>query len=53
MISSDADILPDMQARVNATWTKLHQVTGVLCDCRILDHLKAKIYMTIICPVTL
>lgn len=44
MISNDGNILPDVRARINAAWMKWCQVTGVLCDRRIPDHLKSKIY---------
>lgn len=52
-LSSDSDILPDVCMRVNAAWAKLRQVTRVLCNRRMPDHLKVKIFKTIILPVAL
>ncbi len=37
--------------RINAAWLKLRQVTGVLCD-KMPEYLKAKVYKTVVCPVT-
>ncbi|XP_026012437.1 uncharacterized protein LOC113014867 [Astatotilapia calliptera] len=53
MISGDGDILPDVQAGVNAAWMKWRQATDVLCNRRMPDHLKVKIYKTVVCPVAL
>ena len=53
IISSDGDTLPDARARVNAAWMKWRQVTGVLCDRQMPIRLKAKIYKTVVRPVTL
>uniref|UniRef100_W5MGS8 Reverse transcriptase domain-containing protein n=1 Tax=Lepisosteus oculatus TaxID=7918 RepID=W5MGS8_LEPOC len=52
-ISSDSDTLPDARARVNAAWMKWRQVTtGVLCNRR-MPIRKAKVYKTVVHPVTL
>lgn len=51
MISNDDDILPNV--RPNAPWMKLRQVTGVLCDRRMPDILKSKIYKSVVRPVAL
>lgn len=52
-ISSDVAILPDVRAWVNGTWTKWRQVTAELLNHRMPDHLKAKIYKTVVFPVAL
>lgn len=53
VLCSDGNILPDVRARINAAWMKWRQVTEVLCDRRMPDHLKAKIYKTAIRPIAL
>lgn len=53
MISNDGDILLDVRARINAAWMKWRQVTGVLCDRRIPNRLKSKIYKSVVRPVAL
>ena len=50
---SDGDSIPDARARVNATWMKWRQVTGILCDRKMPLHLKSKIYRTVVRPVAL
>ncbi len=50
-LSADGDSLPD--TRVSVAWLKWRQVSGVLCDRRLPIHLKAKIYKTVVWPVTL
>lgn len=52
-IISDGDTLPDARSRVNAAWTKWRQVTGVLCDRRMPNRLKTKVYKTVVRPVAL
>ncbi|KAK7122051.1 hypothetical protein R3I93_022988 [Phoxinus phoxinus] len=51
VITSDGSNLSDAKARVNVAWTKWRQLTGILYDHRIPNHLKAKIYKT--CTVAL
>ncbi|XP_026042711.1 uncharacterized protein LOC113033277 [Astatotilapia calliptera] len=53
MISNDGDILLDVRARINAAWMKWRQVTGVLCDRRMPNRLKSKIYKSVVRPVAL
>jgi Reverse transcriptase (RNA-dependent DNA polymerase)/Endonuclease/Exonuclease/phosphatase family len=53
IISHDGSITPDVRARVNAAWMKWRQVTGVLCDRRMPDRLKGKIYKSVVRPVAL
>ncbi|XP_051574277.1 uncharacterized protein LOC127452701 [Myxocyprinus asiaticus] len=52
-LSADGDSLPDTRSRVNTAWLKWRQVTGVLCDRRMPNHLKAKVYKTVVRPVAL
>src|SRR5262249_803174 len=53
IISNDGITLPDARARVNSAWAKWREVTGVLCDRRMPDRLKAKVYKTVVRPVAL
>ncbi|XP_039891991.1 uncharacterized protein LOC120736091 [Simochromis diagramma] len=48
-----AIVTSDVRARINAASLKWRQVTGVLCDRRMPDRLKGKIYKTVVYPVAL
>ncbi|KAK9412176.1 hypothetical protein NXF25_003351, partial [Crotalus adamanteus] len=52
-IKTDGDRFLDARAQVNAAWLKWRQVTGVLCNWKILLCLKSKIYYMVVCPVAL
>ena len=52
-ISSDGSLYHEVVARVNSAWGKWRSLTGVLCDKKIPDRLKSKIYRTVIRPVAL
>ena len=53
LISSQANLKAAVAARVNAAWMKWKEVTGVLCDRRMPERLKSKIYRTVVRPVAL
>lgn len=53
LICTDGDFLPYAQTQVKAVWMKWHQVTRVLCDCKIPSYLKAKVYKMVIHPLIL
>ena len=53
IITTEGNTLPDARSRVNAAWMKWRQVTGVLCDRRMPNRLKAKVYKTVVRPVAL
>ncbi|ROL54701.1 RNA-directed DNA polymerase from mobile element jockey [Anabarilius grahami] len=53
VISHDGSVTADVRARIQAAWIKWRKVTGVLCDQRMPDKLKGKIYKTVIRPVAL
>lgn len=53
VISYDGNITSDVRARINAAWLKWQQVTGVLCDRRMPDRVKGKIYKAVVRLVAL
>ena len=52
-LSADGDLRHEVTARVNGAWTKWRTTTGVLCDRRMKDHLKSRIYRAVVRPVAL
>lgn len=44
LICADGDSFPYAQTQVKASWMKLLQVCGVLCDCKIPNYHRAKVY---------
>lgn len=52
-LTSDGNIDVDVRTRINAAWMKWRTVTGVLCDRRMPDRLKSKIYKSVVRPVAL
>lgn len=52
-IAADGDPGCDATTRVCAAWQKWRSLTGVICDRKITDRLKSKIYRTVIRPVAL
>ncbi|VDO95314.1 unnamed protein product [Heligmosomoides polygyrus] len=41
----------EVNSRVSAAWSKWRSLTGVLCDRKIPEHLKSKIYRSVVRPV--
>ncbi|VDL76639.1 unnamed protein product [Nippostrongylus brasiliensis] len=52
-IACNGDLSGEVNVRVSSAWTKWHASTGVLCDRKIPERLKSKIYRTVIRPVAL
>uniref|UniRef100_A0A914XRS1 Reverse transcriptase domain-containing protein n=1 Tax=Plectus sambesii TaxID=2011161 RepID=A0A914XRS1_9BILA len=52
-ITADGSIDADAKNRVNCAWLKWRASTGVLCDKRMPERLKSKIYRTVVRPVAL
>ena len=52
-ISDNGGVIDEVNARTQASWMKWRTTTGVTCDRRMKDHLKSKIYRTVIRPVAL
>lgn len=50
-LTSDGSLLVEVNARTNAAWMKWRTATGVLCDRKISDCIKGKIYRSIVRPV--
>jgi len=53
MISANNDAKGAATSRIAAAWMKWRDTTGVLCDKRMPDRLKSKIYRTVVRPVIL
>ncbi|KAK6752279.1 hypothetical protein RB195_003602 [Necator americanus] len=52
-VTSTGDIDQEGRASVNAAWMEWQMKTGVLCDKKVPDRLKSKIYRTVVRPVAL
>jgi hypothetical protein len=53
MLQRDGDIDEDVSHRIKAGWMKWRQASRVLCDKRVLQKLKGKLYRTSIRPAML
>uniref|UniRef100_A0A914W303 Reverse transcriptase domain-containing protein n=1 Tax=Plectus sambesii TaxID=2011161 RepID=A0A914W303_9BILA len=53
MIATDGSINADAKHQVNAAWLKWRASTGVLCDKRMPERLKLKIYCAVVLTVAL
>ncbi|VDP31243.1 unnamed protein product [Heligmosomoides polygyrus] len=52
-VASDGNLMTEVNSRVNAAWSKWRSLTGVLCDKKIPERFKSKIYRTVIRPVVM
>ena len=52
-LSANGELRYEIASRINATWMKWRSTTGVLCDRRINERLKSKIYRNVVRPVAL
>ncbi|CAD6198523.1 unnamed protein product [Caenorhabditis auriculariae] len=52
-IAEDGSIANDVTARIQSAWMKWRSTTGVMCDRKMSDRLKSKIYRTVIRPVAM
>ncbi|EYC40844.1 hypothetical protein Y032_0594g424 [Ancylostoma ceylanicum] len=52
-IRNDASLMTELNARINAGWMKFRATSGIICDRKISDKLKSKIYRTVIRPAAL
>jgi hypothetical protein len=53
MLQKDGDIDEDVRHRISADWLKWRQASGVLCDKRVPQKMKDKLYRTAIRPAML
>ncbi|VDP11736.1 unnamed protein product [Heligmosomoides polygyrus] len=52
-IASDGSLMVEVNSRVSAAWSKWRSLTGVLCDKKMPERLKSKIYKTVVRPVAM
>ena len=52
-LASDGSLNSEVSARVSAAWSKWRSMSGILCDRKMPDHFKSKIYRTVVRPVAL
>ncbi|KAL6724016.1 hypothetical protein Aduo_018954 [Ancylostoma duodenale] len=50
-LSADGNLAHEVVSRINAAWLKRRSLTGVLCDKKIPDRLKSKVYRAVVRPV--
>ncbi|VDP25373.1 unnamed protein product, partial [Heligmosomoides polygyrus] len=50
-ITSDGSLKLEVNPRVSTAWSKWRSLSGVLCDRTIPEHLKSKVYRTVVRPV--
>jgi hypothetical protein len=53
VLQNDGDIDEDVRHRISAGWLKWRQASGILCDKRVPQKLKGKLYRTTIRPAML
>ncbi|VDO18685.1 unnamed protein product [Heligmosomoides polygyrus] len=49
-IASDGGLMVEVNSRVSAAWSNWRSLTGVLCDRKIPERLKSKIYRAVVRP---
>ncbi|VDP07006.1 unnamed protein product [Heligmosomoides polygyrus] len=52
-VASDGKLMVGVNSRVSAAWSKWRSLTGVLCDKKIPERFKSKIYRAFIRPVAM
>ena len=52
-VSADGGLNTEIAGRINATWRKRRECSGILCDKRMPTYLKSIIYRTVVRPVAL
>ncbi|VDO61015.1 unnamed protein product [Heligmosomoides polygyrus] len=52
-IASAGKLMAEVNSRVSAAWSKWRSLTGVLCDRKIPERLKSKIYRAFVGPVAM
>ncbi|VDP07231.1 unnamed protein product [Heligmosomoides polygyrus] len=52
-VASDGKLMVEVNSRVSAAWSKWRSLTGVLCDRKVPERLKLKIYRAVVRPVAM
>ncbi|KAL6728321.1 hypothetical protein Aduo_010102 [Ancylostoma duodenale] len=52
-LSADGNLAHEVVSRINSAWLKWRSMTGVLCDKKIPDCLKSKVYRAVVRPVAM
>lgn len=52
-LNSSGTLADEIEARITTAWSKWRAASGVLCDRKVSDRLKSKIYRTVVRPVAL
>uniref|UniRef100_A0A183GVR1 L51_S25_CI-B8 domain-containing protein n=1 Tax=Heligmosomoides polygyrus TaxID=6339 RepID=A0A183GVR1_HELPZ len=52
-IASDGKLMVEVNPRVSAAWSKRRSLTGVLCDKKIRERFKSKIYRAVVRPIAM
>ncbi|VDO98451.1 unnamed protein product [Heligmosomoides polygyrus] len=52
-VASDGNQITEVNSRMSAAWSKWRSLTGVLCDRKIPEHLKLKIYRAVVWSVAM
>ncbi|VDP11342.1 unnamed protein product [Heligmosomoides polygyrus] len=52
-VASDGKLMVEVNSRVSVAWSTWRSLTGVLCDKKIPERLKSKIYRAVIRPVAM
>ncbi|VDO89274.1 unnamed protein product [Heligmosomoides polygyrus] len=52
-VASDGKLMVEVNSRMSAAWSKWRSLTGVLCDEKMPERLKSKIYKTVVRPVAM
>ncbi|VDP21694.1 unnamed protein product [Heligmosomoides polygyrus] len=52
-IASDGKLMVEVNSRVSAAWSKWRSFTSVLCDSKMSERMKSKIYRAVVRPVAM
>ncbi|VDO83063.1 unnamed protein product [Heligmosomoides polygyrus] len=50
-VASDGNLMVEVKSRVSAAWSERRSLTGVLCDKKMSERLKSKIYRAVVRPI--
>ena len=52
-MAADGSLIGEVNARISAAWLKWRNVADVICDRKISDRLRSKVYRSVIRPVAM